>query len=249
MVSPRDAARQVGVPSRRGGQAHGPSHAHGLARARHCRVEEHSVTAQLEDHGHVGGRAHTGVHDHGDPRTLLDEEQVVRVADTEAGADGGGQRHDGGAAQVLQLARRHRIVVRIGKHLEPCGHQGARGVEQPPRRGTKCPRRRSPELVDEIGLERLPRQLGREHRILGRVAARRVGRICSPRARRASSGCPPPLQTDTPHRHRDHLLPEALRAASSVCRLGSGPCPAAVASAACVRPASRCPPRVVCSHG
>src|SRR3972149_2628738 len=57
-----------------------------------------------------------GAHAPRPPRLLQDDPDVVRVADAQAGPEGGRQGHHAGRPRVLQLLGRDGIVVGVGEH-------------------------------------------------------------------------------------------------------------------------------------
>ena len=88
------------------------------------------VGAQLHGDGRVGRGADTGIHDDRHPGLRLDDPEVVRVLDAEAGADRRAQRHHRGGARVLELAAHDGIVVGVRQDDEPFVDQDPRGFEQ-----------------------------------------------------------------------------------------------------------------------
>ena len=75
------------------------------------------MAAELHRDGGVRRGADARVDDDG-TSACRDDRQVVRVADTEAGADGRRERHDGGAADVPELPADDRIVDAVRKDDE-----------------------------------------------------------------------------------------------------------------------------------
>ena len=90
----------------------------GSRRAGDRRIHQHAVGAEFHGDRGVRRRADACVDDHRHARLFLDDAEVVRILDAEARADRRAQRHHGGRAGVLELAARHRIVVRVGQHDE-----------------------------------------------------------------------------------------------------------------------------------
>ena len=121
---------------------------------------------------------------------LDDQLDVVRVADAEPGADRRAERHHRRAAGVLQLAGQDRVVVGVRQHDEAVGDQAFGRVEQLDRVGQQGALVGDHLQLDPVGLQRLPGQLGGEHRLAGGVAAGGVGQDARCRAgpaRRAPS--------------------------------------------------------------
>ena len=113
-------------------------------------------------------RADAGVEDHRHAGALDDEREVVRVADAHARADRRAERHDRGAADVLQAAREDRVVGRVGQHDEAVGDELLGGEQQLRRVGQQRALVADDLELDPVGRERLARQLRGERRRRGR---------------------------------------------------------------------------------
>ncbi len=158
-----------------GGVPHRLGHQHRVLSPGHRGGEHHRGAAQLHRQRDVGGGAGARVQDDRDARALHDQLEVVRVADAEAGADRRAQRHDRGAADVLQLAGQHRVVVGVRQHREAVVDQGLGGVQQLDRVRQEGPFVGDHLQLHPVGAECLAGQPGGQHGLAGGEAAGRVG--------------------------------------------------------------------------
>ena len=110
----------------------------------------------------------------GHPGPLDDHRDVVRVPDAEPGPDRRAERHDGGAAGLFEAQREHRVVVGVGQHGEPVGDEQLRRFEQLDRVGQQRDVVGDDLELDQVGVQGLAGQPGREQRLGGGVAAGRV---------------------------------------------------------------------------
>ncbi len=108
--------------------------------------------------------------------------ELLGVADALARADGRGQRHDRGAAGVLELAADDGVVAAVRQDDEARLHEqpgGAHGLFVVGEQGGGV----ADDLeLDEVGLQGLPRQLRRQHGVFGGEAAGGVGQQRDPQA-------------------------------------------------------------------
>jgi hypothetical protein len=138
-------------------------------------VHEDRGAAELEGDRGVAGGADPGVDDDGDLGLLDDEAEVVRVADAEAAADRGGERHDGGAAHVLELAADDRVVGAVREDGEALVEEGAGGLEGLLVVGEQGARVADDLELDELGDAELAREAEGADGLVGGVAAGGVG--------------------------------------------------------------------------
>src|SRR5256884_511457 len=89
------------------------------------RVHQDPIDALLHGETGVRCRSDAGVdHDrHLEPS--LDRAHAERVEETEPASDRRGERHDGGAARVLEAQRGHQVLVGVGEDLEALRDQRA----------------------------------------------------------------------------------------------------------------------------
>ena len=141
----RDPARVAGGPAGVDRVAHRDRHPLRVGGAGDGAREQHARAAELHRQGGVGGGADAGVEDHGHPRSLDDDPDVVGIADARAGADRRAERHHRGAADRLEAAGEDRVVAAVREDREAVVDELLGGVEQlDSRRAAASGRRRSP---------------------------------------------------------------------------------------------------------
>ena len=151
-------------------------------------------------------RADAGVEDHRHAGLLADQPQVVGVADAHARADRRAERHDRRAADVLEAAGEHRVVVRVGQDDEAVVDELLGGRQQLGRVGQQRALVADDLELDPVGLERLAGELRGEDRVARGVAAGGVGQQLRRRASsRTSTSEPRAAGVDPPQRDGDHL--------------------------------------------
>ena len=195
-----DAAGGEGEAAGGRREAEGARHRGRVLRARHGRVEQHAVVAQLHRARRVRGRSEAGVDDERHVgQQVADERERVRVGESHARADGRRERHHGRAAQVAQLARRHGVVAAVGEDLEAVGDELAGRAQQLDGVGVERLVVADDLELDEVRPERLAGELCRQDGLAGGHAAGRVGQqVERARAERASASSrlsPPPSRS------------------------------------------------------
>ena len=96
---------------------------------------------------------------------LDDQLDVVLVADAEAGADRGAERHDRGAPGLLQPPGQDGVITGVGQDGEAVRDQLIGGGEQLDRIRQQRPLIRDDLQLDPAGAERFPCQPGHPHRL------------------------------------------------------------------------------------
>src|SRR5438067_2853642 len=171
----RDAPGEERLPPCLDSLPHRLGHQDRVPGARDGGVHEHGVAAELERLGGMRRRADAGVDDHRHPALLDDDAEVVGVPDAEPRADRRGERHDGGAAEVLEALAGDRVVRDVGQDLEALLQEHARRLDR--RRDVGEER---PFVADHLELHerpdpRLAGEPAGADRVLRRVAAGGVG--------------------------------------------------------------------------
>ena len=128
----------------------------------------------------------------------------MRVADPQAAADGRPQRHDGGAAHLLEAEGQHRIVGGVGQDDEAVVGQLLGRRQQLDRVGQQGPVVADHLELDPVGAEGLPGQLGREHGLAGGGAAGGVGQHPHPELVEQVEQRAPARGIDPAHGHGGH---------------------------------------------
>src|SRR5262249_37493742 len=134
-------------------------------------VHQDAVTAELHGNGRVRGGADAGVDDDRYPDRFLDDLDVVWVANAEAAADGRPQRHDGGAAKILQLLAHDRVVAGVGEDRETLLDEDFGRLEELLIVGKEGLLVAKDLQLDEVGHPGFPGQKAGPDRVVGRVAA------------------------------------------------------------------------------
>lgn len=191
----------------------------------HGRGEHHTRTPQLHRERGIGGRTGSRVQNDRHARVLHDQLEVVRIADPEPGPDGRAQRHDRGAADVLQLPCEDGVVVRVRQHGEPVVHQRLRRVEQLDRIGQQRALVGDDLQLDHVGAESLTRETGGQYGLPGGEAPRRVRQ--HPDAEPVEHGQHRTVHVSVyaPHRDRRQLRAGGDERALQTSRLGAPPYP------------------------
>src|SRR5260370_30528450 len=110
-----NAASEVGLAAGDDGVAHGFGHEHGVLGFGDRGVHQDAIGAEFHGHGGVGCRADACIHNHGNfGDAFAEDAEVGGILHAKAGADGRGERHDGGGAGGHQLAGGDEIVVGVG---------------------------------------------------------------------------------------------------------------------------------------
>ncbi len=92
-------------------------------------VHQDPVTAQFHGYGGIRGGTHAGI-DQDRYRGVLDDgEDVVGIADAEAGSNRRGQRHDGHATHFLEAPGDDRVVIGVDHDLEALPDQCFGGLQ------------------------------------------------------------------------------------------------------------------------
>ena len=97
---------------------HRTGHQHRVLRFGNRGVHQHTIAAQFHRDGGIAGSADTGIDDDRHLGVLDDRKDVVAILDAEAGADRGGQRHHGAAANLFQPLGQYRVITAIDHHVE-----------------------------------------------------------------------------------------------------------------------------------
>src|SRR5690606_32119421 len=166
---------EAGGPSGADGLAHGAGHEGGVGGAGDGGGEQDGGAAELHGLGGVGGGADARVADDRHFGLLADEREVVGVANAQAGADGRGQWHDGGAAGLFEAAGQDRVVVGVGQDGEALADEGLGGVEELDRVGQQGVLVADDLEFDPVGAERLAGQAGGADGLFGGAAPGGVG--------------------------------------------------------------------------
>ena len=113
------------------GVAHGFGHEGGVGGFGDGGVHEEAVGAEFHGDSGVGGGAHTSIDDHRDfGDAFAEDAKIGGILDAEAGADGRGQRHDGGGSRIDKFACGDQVVIRVRKNDEAFFYEDARGFDQ-----------------------------------------------------------------------------------------------------------------------
>ena len=134
-----------------------------------------------------------------------------------------------------------RVVVGVGEHDEPVVDQLLGCGDQLDGVGEEGAVVADDLELHPVGLERLPGQLGGEHRLGGGEAAGSVGQDGTPAPREQVEEGPPGRRVDPPHGHGGHDEADATRADCSDSGLDIPPVPS--------REARRRRPRRRCTRG
>ena len=109
---------------------HGFGHEDGVGGGGDGGVHEDAVCAHFHGEGGVGGGAYTGVDDEGDVSDFFAKDlERGAVLNAEAGADGGGERHDGGGSGIDEAMGKDDVVGGVGEDGESFFDEDAGGFE------------------------------------------------------------------------------------------------------------------------
>src|SRR5467141_1738747 len=125
------AASEVGLAAGDDGGAHGFGHEDGILGFGDGGVHQDSIGAKLHGDGGIRSGAHSGIHDHGNfGDAFAENAEVGGILHAEAGADGRGQRHDGGGTGVNEFAGGDEVVVGVRENDEAFLTEDARGFDE-----------------------------------------------------------------------------------------------------------------------
>ena len=174
-------------------------------------VHQNPVATQLHRGRGIARGADTGVDQNRNGCRFHDEADVVRVANTEAGADWCGQRHYRDTTKLLEALGHDRIVIGIHHDLESVLHQELRRLER--LRNVREQRflvSQNLKLHQVVTVENFARQPTGAHGIVGAVTTRSIRQVRIP-VRRQYVGQTRLLRIladiGSPDRHRDDLRP------------------------------------------
>src|SRR6266576_314641 len=122
---------QIGIASGEYAMLHGFGHEDGILSSGDSCIHQDGVSAEFHGDGGVRGGTDAGVENQrnaGDD--LAQDANVGGILNSQATADGGAERHDGGSSGIEQALGKDHIVGGVGENGESFLHQHAGGFKR-----------------------------------------------------------------------------------------------------------------------